>query len=218
MAPSGCGPLEFVGRSAKPHVGTRFGNRRGMLTPRQRDRRQALTDLFATLSQALDHQSDVSLMRGAFEQMVARLVPVRTVRLREGGSRWTGQIEAGAGTESIALEVPGPDPATKGVLEASFDPACCLGEWDFQMLGLAAHIGALVLEIERGRLQLARASSQEGQKVRRDRAPSLIGSTPLMHALRSRIDRVAATDFTVLLEGASDPQQKAKHRAFPRFP
>jgi two-component system, NtrC family, response regulator HydG len=201
MAASGCKPLGFVGRSAKPQVGTRFGNRRGMPTPRQRDRREALTELFIALSRALDRQSDVSLMRGAFEQMVGRLVPVRTIQLREAGSRWSGPIEAGVGTESIALEVPGADPATKGVLEASFDPACCLGEWDFQMLGLAAHIGALVLEIERGRLQLARASSPDGQRVRRDRAPSLIGSTPLMHALRSRIDRVAATDFTVLLEG-----------------
>ena len=139
-------------------------------------------------------------MRGAFEQMLRRLVPVRTIQLREAGSRWR-QSEPGAGTESIALEVPGPDPATKGVLEASFDPACCLGEWDFQMLGLAAHIGALVLEIERGRLRLARTGGAEGQKFRRDRPPSLIGSTPPMEALRSRIDRVAATDFTILLEG-----------------
>ena len=172
-----------------------------MFTARQRDRRQALTDLFTALSRALDRQSDVSLMRGAFETMVRRLVPVRTIQLREVGSRWSGRIESGAGIESIALEVPGPDAATKGVLEASFDPGCGLGEWDFQMLGIAAHIGALVLEIERGRLQLARAPSSEGQKVKRDRTPSLIGSTPPMTALRSRIDRVAATDFTVLLEG-----------------
>ena len=40
-------------------------------------------------------------------------------------------------------------------------------------------------------------------RSRRDRAASLIGSTPPMQALRSSIDRVAATDFTVLLEGES---------------
>ena len=181
-----------------------------MVTPRQRDRRQALIDLFTALSRALDRQGDVSLMRGAFEQMVRRLVPVRTIHLRDAGSRWNGSTEPGAGTESIALEVPGPDAATKGVLEASFDPACCLGEWDFQMLGLAAHVGALVLEIERGRQLLARAglsasfaSPREGQRFKSDRAVSLIGSTPLMLALRSSIDRVAATDFTILLEGES---------------
>jgi transcriptional regulator with GAF, ATPase, and Fis domain len=179
-----------------------------MLTPRQRDRRQALTDLFSALTRALDRQSDVSLMRGAFEQMMRRLVPVRTIHLRDSGGRWSGRTDSGAGTESIALDVPGSDPATKGVLEASFDPACRLGEWDFQMLGLGAHIAALVLEIERSRIQLIRAGVLDPSRSTRVSSKSskpmpLIGSTPPMHALRASIDRVAATDFTVLLEGES---------------
>ena len=177
-----------------------------MLTPRQRDRRQALMDLFSTLTRALDRQSDVSLMRGAFEQMVRRLVPVRTIHLRDSGSRWSGRSDSGGATESIALDVPGSDPATRSVLEASFDPACRLGEWDFQMLGLAAHIAALVLEIERSRIQLIRAGLLDANRSRREsssKAMPLIGSTPPMHALRASIDRVAATDFTVLLEGES---------------
>jgi DNA-binding NtrC family response regulator len=37
-----------------------------------------------------------------------------------------------------------------------------------------------------------------------DSAP-LVGSSPAMRALRARIERVAATDFTVLIEGGSDP-------------
>jgi DNA-binding NtrC family response regulator len=176
-----------------------------MLTPRQRDRRQALTDLFSALTRALDRQSDVSLMRGAFEQMVRRLVPVRTLHLRDAGSRWSGRIDSGSGVESMALDVPGSDPANKSVLEASFDPACRLGEWDFQMLGLAAHIAALVLEIERSRIQLIRAGLLDGNRSRREssKAMPLIGSTPPMRALRASIDRMAATNFTVLLEGES---------------
>ena len=177
-----------------------------MLTPRQRDRRQALTDLFSTLTRALDRQSDVSLMRGAFEQMMRRLVPVRTIHLRDSGSRWSGRSDSGSATESIALDVPGSDPATRSVLEASFDPACRLGEWDFQMLGLAAHIAALVLEIERSRIQLIRAGLLDANRSKREtssKALPLIGSSPPMHALRASIDRVAATDFTVLLEGES---------------
>ena len=71
-----------------------------MFTPRQRDRRQALADLFAALTRALDRQGDISLMRGAFEQMLLRLVPVRTIQLRETGSRWSSRIERGAGAES----------------------------------------------------------------------------------------------------------------------
>jgi transcriptional regulator with PAS, ATPase and Fis domain len=39
--------------------------------------------------------------------------------------------------------------------------------------------------------------------MRRDAAAPLIGSTPVMDELRTTIERVAATDFTVLLEGES---------------
>src|SRR5207247_571843 len=173
--------------------------------PRQRERRRALGELLAALTRGLDQRGDVSLMRGAFEEMLRRVVPVRSVQLRELGGRWH-RADDGIGAESIALEVPGPDPASPGVLEATFDPGSSLGEWDFQMLGLAAHIGALVLEIERGRTQLARAGLGgflNGGRSRRDGAAPLIGSTPTMHALRSTIERVAFTDFTVLLEGES---------------
>jgi transcriptional regulator with PAS, ATPase and Fis domain len=74
------------------------------------------------------------------------------------------------------------------------------------MLGLAAHVAALVLEIERSRLQLVRAGLLEGSRSKRDtsfRAAPLVGSTPPMQALRASIDRVAATNFTILLEGES---------------
>src|SRR5437870_12688754 len=190
----------LLGIFAPPADGTRFGCGSAVFTPRQRDRRQALTDLFSALTRALDRQGDISLMRGAFEQMLRRIVPVRTIQLREISSRWSGRSDAGAGTESIVLDVPGCDPAVKSVLEASFDPGCRLGEWDFQMLGLAAHIAALVLEIERSRLQLARAGLLDANRARREgssRSAPLVGSTPPMRALRDSIDRVAATDFTV---------------------
>jgi len=60
-----------------------------------------------------------------------------------------------------------------------------------------------VLEIERVHLQLSRAGVTNGVRVRRDGAAPLIGSTEAMRALRSTVERVAATDFTVLLEGES---------------
>jgi DNA-binding NtrC family response regulator len=71
------------------------------------------------------------------------------------------------------------------------------------MLTLASHVASFVLEIERARLQLARAGIGPAVKARRDAAAPLIGSTPAIQALRSRIERVARTDFTVLLEGES---------------
>src|SRR3989442_1856174 len=191
--------------------GTRFGcspdvpTRSDQMTayiPRQRERRQAFGDLLAALTRGLDQRGDVSLMRGTFEEMLRRVVPVRSIQLRELCARWPRSDEA-VGVESIALEVPGPDPASTGMLEATFDAGCQLGEWDFQMLGVAAHLGALVLEIERGRTQLARAGLLGAGRPRRDGAAPLIGSTPVMQVLRATIERVASTDFTILLEGES---------------
>jgi two-component system response regulator HydG len=71
------------------------------------------------------------------------------------------------------------------------------------MLAVAAHVGALVLEIERARIQIMRATLQHAGRPRRDGAAPLIGSTTAMQTLRSNVERVAATDFTVLLEGES---------------
>jgi hypothetical protein len=177
-----------------------------MFTPRQRERRQALPDLLAALARAaLDRKSDVSLMRSTFEQMLGRIVPVRTVRLREATGRW-GRPDGRVGSESITLDVPVPAAAPKNVLEATFDPASGLGEWDFQMLGMAAQLAGLVVEIERCRLQASRAAPLEAYRPRRDHASGLIGLTPPMIALRDSIERVAATDFVVLLEGGSSAE------------
>ncbi|MEO8259844.1 MAG: sigma-54 dependent transcriptional regulator [Acidobacteriota bacterium] len=170
--------------------------------PRRRDRREAFGELVASLTRTLGGRGDVALMRGAFEQALRRLVPVHSVQLRESTSRWLSRPDSRGSAESISLDVPGVDAASQGILEARFDPGCRLGEWDFQMLGVAAHLGALVLEIERGRSRLARAGLS-GSKPRREDAAPLIGSTTAMHALRAKIERVAATDFTVLLEGES---------------
>src|SRR6185295_16581841 len=169
--------------------------------PRQRDRRHALTDLLSGLTRSLDRRLDISLMRGAFEERLRQMVPVRTVQLRDASSRWISRSGAVTSPESVALEVPGADPDAPGLLEATFDPGCRLGDWDFQMLGLAAHIGALVLEIERARLQVVRAGLLSSSRQRRGGSATLIGSTAAMQALRTAIERVAATDFSVLLEG-----------------
>src|SRR5262249_24506713 len=149
----------------------------------------AFGELLAALTSGLDPQYESSALRGTFERLLRRIVPVRTIRLRDLANRWSAH-EVSAGVESIVLELPGTDPAARRVLEATFDPGCPLGEWDFQMLGHAAHLGALVLEVERTRAQLARARLLTGVRQKRDGAAPLIGSTPVMQALRSTIERV----------------------------
>ena len=172
-------------------------------TPRQRERRQALSELLTGLTKALDRHGNTTSMRGVFEEMLGRALPVRSVQLHGTGTCWKPRPEPTPGTRTIALELPGPDSASKGVLEATFAPGTQPGEWDFQMLGLATHIGALVLEIDRSRTQSARAASLNGPRLKRDGTGPIIGSTPAIRTLRTTIERVAATDFTVLLEGES---------------
>ena len=170
---------------------------------RQRDRRQILEQVLSSVSRTIERREDLTLMRTALEDALRRSMPIRTAQLRDPGSRWSARVDPAPGVEAIAYEVPGAEPAGSGILEATFDPGCPLGDWDFQVLGLAAHIGALVLEIERTRVQLARAGLLTIGREHRDGAAPLIGSTPAMQTLRATIERVAATDFTLLLEGES---------------
>ncbi len=72
-----------------------------------------------------------------------------------------------------------------------------------QTLRTSAQLAGLVLEIERISLQLARTTHAGASKATRDGAAPLIGSTPTMALLRSTLERVASTHFTVLIEGES---------------
>jgi len=171
-------------------------------TRRQRDRRRALGDVVAMLARVVAGRADSGNLRSTFETALLRVLPVRSIVLRDQASRWPAD-KARDDEESVAFEVAGPTPAQRGLLQATFERAARLGEWDFQVLGQAAQLGALVLEIERGRSQSGRSPASAAVRPRRDGAAPLIGSTPAMAALRDRIERVANTDFTVLLEGES---------------
>src|SRR4051794_34405233 len=53
-------------------------------SPRQRERRHAVADLVTLLSRAIDRRYDISTLRSVFEETLRRIVPVRSVQLREG--------------------------------------------------------------------------------------------------------------------------------------
>jgi len=171
---------------------------------RQRDRRRGVGEVIAAVARGVIGRADAGLIRGAFEDALKRVLPVRSVTLREATSRWlAARTDDRPGLESIAFEVPAPMPAGRGILEASFDAGCRMAEWDFQLLGQAAQLGALVLELERLRAKSRPAVPLPPSKPPRDGAAPLVGSTPVMAALRAKIERVARTDFTALLEGES---------------
>jgi len=168
---------------------------------RQRDRRTSWHELLATLARTTVERTDPSRLRGAFEQALLRAVPVQSIHLRDQHSRWSLQRGPHPIIEAIALDVPGAEGG--GVLEARFSPGTSIGEWDFQWLASAAHLATLVLEIERARVKAARATLAAIPRTRRDGAAPLIGKSHAIESLRQQIERVAATDFTVLVEGES---------------
>src|SRR5688500_16663569 len=129
-----------------------------------------------------------------FEQEVQRLLSMRAVRLREIPARYQVRLVTPTRTaDSIVLDVPTADPRTQAVLEASCDPDRPLDDGGYESLLAAAQLGGLVLEAARGRGAVG-ATAPDG-------AAPLVGSTPGMQQLRARVERVALTDFTVLVEG-----------------
>jgi transcriptional regulator with PAS, ATPase and Fis domain len=132
-----------------------------------------------------------------FEHGIRHLVPLRWAELRDA----TLNSSARAGTEVISVNVPTNDPGRAVSLDGEVEPGRRLSDWDQQALGNLAHIGALVAEIER----LARRAQPTLMigSTRGDGAAPLIGSSAIMCALRERIEKVASTDFCVLIEGES---------------
>jgi DNA-binding NtrC family response regulator len=94
------------------------------------------------------------------------------------------------------------------VLEASFDRGRILDDRDFDLLTAAAQLGGLVLEAARTRPATASALMP---------ATPLVGSSPVIAALRERLERVAQTDFTVLIEGESGTGKELVARQIHEF-
>jgi len=168
---------------------------------RRRDRRGGLGKLLAALGDVIRSSADGPALRRRFEEEVRGLVSVRAVYLRGGTRCASAPDRVARPPEVVSLEVATADSSQQAALEVVVDPSDRVDDWSLQALEAAADVGALVLEIER-RPSVLR---QPGLCVhaRADGAAPLIGSSPAMRALRDRIERIAATDFTVLIEGES---------------
>ena len=155
-----------------------------------------LRHVVAAVSAALAHPPADDNIAAIFERQVQQLLSMRAVRLREIPSRYQARLVTPTRTaESIVVGVPTSDPSVQAVLEAKFDRGRRLDERDFELLTAAAQLGGLVLQAARTRSvsppHPAGAISQ------------LVGSSPVMAALKECVERVATTDFTVLIEGES---------------
>ena len=157
---------------------------------RRPDRRRGVLSLLAAATSGYSIAREPRALRERFEREVRTLAHARSVTVREEGD------PAGTGGGGIVLDLPGSGADPRGRLDIAFEPGRTPDEWTRQLLEGAAHIAALLLEIER-------AQARRAVKPRADGAAPLIGSSPAIRTLRERIERVAATDFTVLVEGES---------------
>jgi DNA-binding NtrC family response regulator len=153
--------------------------------------RQVLEALGTALASSAPHDD----LGATFEKHVRQALDLRAVRLREVRTRYQARLVTPTRTsDSIVLGVPTADPRVQAVLEASCQPDQPMEGTNYDVLVALAHVGGLVLEIGRGRTSATASTLGAGP---------LIGSTEVMQALRAQIQRVAATDFTVLIEGES---------------
>jgi transcriptional regulator with GAF, ATPase, and Fis domain len=177
---------------------------------RQRDRRAGLDALLAPLTPALRRSG--AQLRPIFEEVTRRLVNAEHLRLLEAPAG-VAPIGAAPGARAITVPVPADGPGAGMMLEAVSAPGRVFEPWELQVLQGAGLVAALLLEIESARQSGRGARPIVGEAIGMPRlgtpprwpdgAAPLIGSTPAMRVLRHKIERVAATDFTLLIEGES---------------
>ncbi len=154
------------------------------------DRRCATATLVAALTSGLAGVREPRLVRERFEEELRALLSASSVTFREDGEPIDRPY-------LVSYEVPVAPVDGRPCLEAIFDPSRPADEHARLMLAAAAQLAGLIIELERasGRWPLSRG--------RADKAAPLIGSSAEIRVVRDRIEKVAATDFTVLIEGES---------------
>ncbi len=156
----------------------------------------AIAQVLRALGDALVSDPLERDLQAVFERDVRRIANVRSVRVRELPARFHARLVTPVKTpQSLVLGVPSADPRLQAVLEVAFDPASPPGDLQLDILAAATQLAGLVLESGRARVtSIARPI---------DGVAPLIGSSSVMQTLRGRVERVASTDFTVLIEGES---------------
>jgi len=156
---------------------------------RAADKRRGTAALLTAVTSALAVSRDASLARQRFEHELQFLVRARSITVCDDPL-------APPAPHVTSFDIPATATVSRGRIEAVFDPTRTLDGWTCQQLDAATHVAALLLEIDR-------AQGRTQSRPRPDGAAPLIGSSQAIRAVRERIERVAATDFTVLIEGES---------------
>lgn len=167
--------------------------------PRRADRRPGLHALVRQAAADLTDARTVPEVASALSAALTTVARVRGARLIDG--------PLGAGVRAghpvltrdyAAFAVPLASEGRHLMLEVSFDPHIRPDDWTLQLLESAASLAAVVLGADHRTRRPPGVSSTAADEV-----GALIGLSEMMQALRERVERVAATDFTILIEGES---------------
>jgi len=180
---------------------TRVTHASGTVTiqARSADRRAGLFLLVRQVAADLIGAADRRNLSAILTNRLGELAGVRSIRIKEiTATMPTRSLQPIRARDYVAFLVPVKEEGRQVMLEAAFDRQRGPDEWTCQLMEAAAHLAALLMEAER--LANSPAPLTAGE---RDGAAPLIGSSEVMRALRERVERVASTDFTVLIEGES---------------
>jgi DNA-binding NtrC family response regulator len=156
------------------------------------DRRRGAAELVAAIGSGGSVVREPRAARERLEEELRLTLRAQVVTLHE---------EPGPGRpvppNVVSIDVPGVPGDRRVRLEAAFGTRPDLDPWSCQLLETAGVLAGMLLEIER---LLGRGAAAV---KRPDGAAPFIGSSDGIRRVRDRIERVAATDFTVLIEGES---------------
>jgi transcriptional regulator with PAS, ATPase and Fis domain len=161
---------------------------------RRPEGRCAAATMLAAVTSGLSVVGEPRRVRERFEQQLRALVRAQSVTFRDDA-----QAAEPPAPHVITISLAAGSSNPRARIVAVFDPAHLPDEWARRMLVAAGQVAGLLLELERanGRWPLGRASD------RLDGAAPLIGSSAAIRAVRERLEKVAATDFSVLIDGES---------------
>jgi DNA-binding NtrC family response regulator len=166
---------------------------------RRADRRAGLDQLLRHVAADLVNANDRRHLSNLLMDRLRQLAGMRGVGLKEiTSARPPRSVQPIRARDYVAFAVPVKEEGRQVMLEASFDARHGPDDWTCQLIEAGASIAAVLLETERLACTPAPLTTAE-----RDGAAPLIGSSEAMRLLRERVERVANTNFTVLIEGES---------------
>jgi transcriptional regulator with PAS, ATPase and Fis domain len=164
---------------------------------------QGLAEWLTGLARELHRGREPSSLRRAFESGLRDLVGARAVCIREESPQAVQAAAHRQLTAQVSCDVPTGDPCRRVALEVWAHGRRAIGGMARDTLASAACLAAVVVEVERMRTVERLHHAPFPARSWSDGPAHLVGSSPAMLALRARMERIALTDFTVLLEGES---------------